>query len=470
MRITEGSRLSRFIGDRAFYRHALGIVVPIIIQNTITNVVSLLDNVMVGQVGTLQMSAVAIVNQLLFVFNLCVFAGMSGAGIFSTQYVGAGDANGVRNCFRIKIVIGIFLLSAAGLIFTVFPETLIRSYLGEASPEELTETLGYSMDYLMTMLPGLIPFTVTFAYTSTIRENGETRMQMFASVISIFVNLVFNWLLIFGVEGVIAPLGVRGAAMATVLARVVEMCIVLACTYRNKAKYSFMTGALKTLKAPASLWKQVMPKTLPLLANESLWSTSLALILQCYSRRGIDVVAASNITSTVSNLFNVVFLSVGNAVAIMVGQALGAGEMDRAETTAWRLMTVSVTSSILMAAMLILTAPVIPNLYNTTAEIRGLACSMLTAHALFMPFDGISNNAYFTIRSGGRMFITFLFDCVFTMVFDLGCAAILAYLTEMPIVQMFFCVQTMRVLKAVIGILIVRQGGWKRRIIVKADA
>lgn len=464
MHINRTGALRHFIGDRAFYRRAATIVLPMIVQNTITNVVSLLDNVMVGQVGTLPMSAVAVVNQLLFIFNLCVFATVSAAGIFSTQYAGAGDYEGMRSCMRIKLVIGGGLLLIAGGIFLAMPHVLIRSYLTEADPETAAATMGYALSYLRLMLPGLIPFVVTQVYASSMREDGQTRLPMVASVTSIIVNLVFNWLLIFGV-GPFPAMGVEGAAIATVLSRFVEMGIVIIGGICHRERYPYLHGMLTTLRAPVSLWKQVARKGMPLIANEFLWSTSIALILQCYSKRGVDVVAASNIASTMSGLFNVLFISMGGATGIMVGQALGAGRMEEASDTAWQLLTISVVGMILMAVPMILLSDIIPKLYDTEPEIRHLAGQMLRIMALTMPMDAVANNCYFTIRSGGRMIITFLFDSVFSLVFDFGCAAVLAYLTEMPIVPMYFCVQMMHLLKAILSIIVVKHGGWKRQII-----
>ena len=121
------------IGDKRFYSRVVAILVPIVIQNTVTNVVSLVDNVMVGAVGTLQMSAVAIVNQLLFVFYLCIFGGLAGAGIFATQYAGAKDDEGIRYCFRIKIYTAFFMLAAALFIFGFLPDRLISMYLSEGT-------------------------------------------------------------------------------------------------------------------------------------------------------------------------------------------------------------------------------------------------------------------------------------------------------------------------------------------------
>lgn len=221
-RLSRGRLRERMFGDRDFYAQVVAVVVPIIIQNTVSNVVSLLDNVMVGRVGTLQMSAVAIVNQLLFVFNLCIFGGLAGAGIFATQYAGAHDDKGVRDCFRVKWMIALSMLACALVVLIAFPKRLIGMYLAqETAQADAAATLGFGMDYLTVMLWGLLPFGVSQVYASTLREVGETRLPMFASVAAILVNLVFNYFLIFGKCG-FPELGVTGAAIATVLSRYVE--------------------------------------------------------------------------------------------------------------------------------------------------------------------------------------------------------------------------------------------------------
>ena len=184
---------STLIGTKEFYIRVITIVLPMIIQNTITNVVSLLDNIMIGRVGTLEMSAVAIVNQLLFVFMLCIFGGMAGAGIFATQYAGAKDTEGVRYCFRAKILIGFFMLVISLAVFLIFPNPLIKAYISETTtPAEAVATLGHAGTYLRIMLIGLLPFTITQIYASSLRELGETKLPMIASVFAILTFDLFN--------------------------------------------------------------------------------------------------------------------------------------------------------------------------------------------------------------------------------------------------------------------------------------
>lgn len=469
-RLSRGRLRERMFGDRDFYAQVVAVVVPIIIQNTVSNVVSLLDNVMVGRVGTLQMSAVAIVNQLLFVFNLCIFGGLAGAGIFATQYAGAHDDKGVRDCFRVKWMIALSMLACALVALIAFPKRLIGMYLAqETAQADAAATLGFGMDYLTVMLWGLLPFGVSQVYASTLREVGETRLPMFASVAAILVNLVFNYFLIFGKCG-FPELGVTGAAIATVLSRYVETAVIMVYTHMKSHHFGFIRGAYRSLRVPKPLMISILRRGTPLLVNEFLWSSGMAVLLQCYSVRGLDVVAACNIATTVSNLFKVVFLSMGNAVAIMVGQALGANDIERAKNCTWRLMTLSVGSNLIMATLLALFAPAIPNIYNTEPHVRQIATQLIYVVAVMMPAYSFSHCCYFTLRSGGKTIITFLFDSVFTWCVNVPAAWLLAYKTGLGIVPLYFGVQALEMVKVVVGFVLVKKGVWIHNIVAPVAA
>ena len=238
----------------------LAIAVPIMIQNGITNFVSLLDNIMVGQIGTEQMSGVAIVNQLLFVYNLCIFGGLSGAGIFTAQYFGQKDDEGIRHTFRFKIWMAVILTALAIFIFLAGGNHLIQAYLnGSSDGGDLTAALHYGKVYMWVMLTGLPAFMMVQIYASTLRECGQTLVPMKAGVTAVFVNLIFNYLLIYGKFGLPA-LGVLGAGIATVISRYVEMAIVLVWTHAHKKENSYMVGLYSTLKVPVHLVKKFIIK------------------------------------------------------------------------------------------------------------------------------------------------------------------------------------------------------------------
>lgn len=453
------------IGDKAFYKRVLMIVLPIIVQNTITNVVSLLDNIMVGRVGTLEMSAVAIVNQLIFVFNLCIFGGLSGAGIFATQFAGAKDDEGVRSCFRMKIYISAVVLLAALCIFGFYAEPLIKSYLAEGtSAKDAVATMGFALDYLRIMMIGLVPFAISQVYSGSLREVGETRLPMYASVVAICVNTVLNLLLIFGLCG-FPRLGVAGAAIATVISRFAEMAVVVFFAHKRRGEFRFLKSVYRSMHIPKDLCMGILKKGSPILVNECLWSMGVAMYLQCYSVRGLDVVAAANIASTVTNLFNVFFISTGNAVAIMVGQYLGANEIEKAKQTVWRLIAVAFATCIVIGGLLALLSGVIPNIYNTEPEVKNLAKSFLLVTASLMPIVSFTHNSYFTLRSGGKTIITFIFDSGFMWIVGVPVAFCLANYISLGIVAVYFLINSLECLKAVVAFILVKKGVWISNIV-----
>lgn len=464
---------NNLIGDRAFYGKVLVILLPIVIQNTVTNVVSLLDNLMVGAVGNLEMSAVSVVNQLLFIFYLCIFGGLAGAGIFAAQYAGANDHEGVRNCFRIKLYTAVLMVVLALIVFLLVPDKLISMYIAEGtSAEDATATLSFGKNYLFVMLFGLLPFGISQVYGSTLRELGETKVPMVASVSAILVNLMFNYILIFGNSGLaflpFEGMGVVGAAIATVLSRFVEATIIVIYVHASYKKYEFIKGVYKTLKIPKSLFASVIKKGSPLLINEFFWSFGMAMLAQCYSLRGLEVVAASNIAITANNLFNVIFLSMGNAIAIMAGQQLGAGEPARAKNTVWRLLALSVATCFVMGGALAFLAPYIPYLFTkTTPYIREVATSLLFVIAGLMPFFAFSHGCYFALRSGGKTMITLIFDCGFIWGISYPLAFCLAHFTDMNITLLYLCIQSLEILKCVGGFILVKKGVWINNIVAK---
>ncbi len=450
---------SNIIGDRVFYKAVFAIIIPFIVQNTISSFVNLLDNVMVGQLGTPQINGVAIANQLFFIFNICIFGSISGASIFGAQFFGAGDYENMRSAARFKLYacIAVFVLGA--VVFLTCDDVLISLFLNDADkPQEVALTLAEGKKYLFIMLFGLLPFAITQSYASTLREAGETVLPMVAGIVAVFVNMVFNYILIFGHLGFPA-MGVEGAAVATVLSRYVEMGIVVSKAH-NCQRYPFMKGLYRTLKVPVQLVKRILIMGAPLFINELLWSVGTSFLTQLYSQRGLDVVAAMNISNTVSNLFTTAVFSMGNAAAVMVGQALGANEIPRARQTAWRLLSFSIFISVVMGILLAIASPFIPLLYNTDELARRLATEFLWVTCITMPFMAFAHCSYFTLRSGGKTLLTFLFDCFPLWLINVPLCFVLVHYTGMNITYVYLCVNMINFLKCIFGFYMVRKGVW----------
>lgn len=458
----------RYIGDKRFYRRVLAVALPIIIQNGITNFVSLLDNIMVGQVGTVQMSGVAIVNQLLFVFNLCIFGAVSGAGIFTAQYYGSANHEGIRHTFRFKVLVGLILTALGVGVFLQAGRPLIELYLqGDGSPEDAAQTLAYGWDYLLLMLWGLPAFALSTAYSSTLRESNQTLVPMIAGICAVLVNLFLNYVLIFGHFG-LPVMGIRGAALATVVSRYVELAIVAAWTHLNSRKNPFIAGAYRSFHIPSHLLGQIMRKGFPLLINEALWSIGMAVLNQSFSTRGLDVVAAQNISSTIYNLSSVVFLSMGNAVGIIMGQMLGANKKEpEIRDTNRKLIVTSVLSCLVFGGLMAAVSGLFPRIYNTTDEVRSLATMLICISAIMMPFNAYTNACYFTLRSGGQTMVTFLFDSCYVWTVCVPLAFVLSRFTALPIIPLYAICQSLDIIKSTIGAIMVHKGSWIQNLAVK---
>lgn len=459
----------KYIGDKQFYKNVLYMVIPMILQNLVTNFVSLIDNIMVGRIGTEQMNGVSIVNQYIFVFNITVFGAVAGPSIFGAQFFGKGDHEGQKYTFRYRLIAVTLITAIGAVIFGFFSEPLINLFISkEDAPERMAETLKYGKEYMLYMLLGLIPFGIGQAYSSVVRECGETRIPMIGSMAAVVFNIFLDYALIFGKFG-FPEMGVKGAAIATVAAKLIEALVVIAWTHATPKKNKYIVGVFRRFTIPRELVWKMLIKGLPLLFNEFLWAAGMSIIAQCYSVRGLDVVAARNISSTMTNLFGAIYIQLGSCIGIIVGAKLGANKLKEARSTDNKLLFFSVAVTVVVAAIIIPFAGIFPNIYKTSEEIRSLASYMIIVQALTMPLWSYTNACYFTLRSGGKTGITFLFDFGYTFLFMIPLAFILTYFTDMDIRPLWAVVTFSEIIKVIIGYFMVKSDLWINNIVDTAE-
>ncbi len=453
-------------GMKSVYKKAILIALPVMIQNLITNFVAMVDNMMVGQIGTEQMSGVAIVNQILFVFNITIFGATSGAGIFCAQFFGKGDDEGVRSTFRFKLMLSAILTAVGVLLFLLFGGPLITQYLHDADKGiNLEQTFLYAKEYLAVMLFGLLPFAIEQAYASTLREGGHAIAPMVAGIVAVITNIVLNYFLIFGV-GIFPELGVAGAAIATVISRVVQVAIVIIWTHVRRATLGFAKGLYRTMRVPGELVARMMKKgVIPLAVNEFLWSASVAMLAQCYSVRGIDVVAGLNISNTVVNLFNVMYVALGSGIGVVMGQLLGANDLKTAEKAAPRLVILSGLVCVAVGGVMAAISRTVPQIYNTTESVKLLATYFILISSAALPIQALTHSIYFIMRSGGKTGITFIFDCSFSWGVSVPLVFCLAHFTSMNILLIYMCCQLVELVKCGVGFYIIKRGVWISNIV-----
>lgn len=454
--------------EKSIYKQALALAVPMMIQSGITNAVGLVDNIMVGKLGTESMTAVSIVGQLIFVFNLAIFGGLSGPGIYGAQYFGQGNMEGVKNVFRLKWWISIGCVIVGTLVFILGGDQLIMLYLHETA-ETASEgidaglTLQRGLEYLQIMLLQLLPFAITQIYAGSLRETGESIKPMVAGLCSVVVDIVFNYILIYGKFG--APrLEVRGAALATVLARLAEISILLIWAHRSK-KHDFLAGIYKTMKLPKDMIGVVLKKSVPIFLNEFLWAGGVAVLTQCYSLRGLSIIAGMNISNAICNLMNVVFIAMGNAVGILTGQMLGAGKFEKAKKDSLKLMWFTGAMCLALTVVLVIMSGFFPDVYDTTDEVKYYGTWFIRITAFFFPIQGFLNALYFTIRSGGKTLVTFLFDSVYSWVVCVPIAFVICKFTGMHIFGIYVVIQSLDFIKVIIGSVLFKKGVWIQNLV-----
>ncbi len=457
------------IGDRSFYRQTIAVALPILLQNLITNLVAMLDNVMVGQLGDAPITAVSIVNNnLMFVLNVCMFGASAGAGIFTTQFYGSQNYDGIRHTFRFKLIICLLLAVAGCSICYFVSDPLIGLYLnGDEKPELQLQTLECARQYLYIMLIGVPAFAVTNAYASTLRECGHPTVPMVAGIVAMCVNLVGNFVLIFGHFG--APkLEAAGAAIATVASRYVEVLILILWTHLNPKKNPYVKRLYRNMYIPLSLLKSIIVKGMPLLVNEAAYTVGMALLNQCYSNRGPDVVAALSISTTLYNLTAVVFRSLGNATGIITGRMLGSGA-GRKEVQQHnnKLLALCTATGVLCGLFTVAISGLFPMLFDTEdPAIAHIATGLITISAVLMPLQAYIFPVYFTLRAGGKTVITFIFDSGAIWLLMLPPAFLLSRYTGASIYLIFAICNGMDLIKCFVGYFFMRKGDWAQNLTV----
>ncbi len=462
--------IKNYVGDRAFYKMALSIALPIIIQNFITNLVNMLDTMMIGSLesgASEAVAAVGVINQFVFVFNLAIFGAVSGAGIFTAQYNGRGDNNGVRNTMRIKLLCCTVIGIVGMCVLLSFGDPLIKGFLTESEEMDIDLAIRYSKEYLNIVIIGFIPFAISQAYASTLRETEQTVLPMVASIVSVVTNFVLNSLLIFGLFG-FPELGVVGAAIATSISRFAELIVLVVWTHTHKKKCRFIKGIYSKFHIPKALLKQVAMKGIPIWLNELLWSMSIAMINKCYSNGNAEVLNALNISFSLQNLLSVAYFALSSSIAIMVGNLLGAGKLKEAKDTDKKLLAFSVFMGCCMMGIQLIMSGIYPMFYTKISGVeRELTTYTMALFALTMPAAALATSTYFTIRSGGLAFITMLFDSVYAWVIVIPIAALLSFVFGIPYKVMLPIILVVENLKLLPGLILVNKGIWIKQIKVE---
>ncbi|MDR2551709.1 MAG: MATE family efflux transporter [Treponema sp.] len=449
--------MKSLFNDRAFYRSLFAISVPIMLQNLINSFVNMVDTVMIGRLGTTEIAAVGLANNVFFLFTMLLFGICSGGAIFTAQFWGRRDIQGIRKNTGLCLILN----SAAALLFTLAALAAPETLLGVYSRDQAVIEAGAR--YLKTLSPSFIPFGISFVFTLTLRSIERVRLAMVTTLIALSINMGLNWVFIFG-AGPIPAMGVTGAALATVIARYVEFGVLVAVSY--KRRYEIAGTLAEFTGFNRAFLGRFLTITGPVIFNELIWALGITVQNIIFARTGTDAIAAFNITNTVSQLTWVVFIGLGNGVAVLIGKKIGEGQEDTARNYARRITLFAPLLSAAAALGLYPLSLLLPLVFNINAAVLGLTRGMFIILCCSYPFRAFNMTLIVGVcRAGGDTIFCVLFEVIFMWGYSLPLGAALAFLFHAPVPLIYLCLCSEDVLKMFCGLWRLRSGRWLNNVV-----
>ena len=435
-----------FLKDRAFLREMLTIALPISFQQLINASLNMIDVIMVGQLGEISIAALGLSNQVFFVFILLLFGLTSGMAIFTAQFWGKQEIDPIRKVLGMSILI----TSGIALVFTLAATLIPAGVLGLYTKD--TEVIHIGASYLRIVGLSYIPVAIATSYIATMRSIHLVKLTVIATISALIFKTILGYILIFGKFG-LPVLGVRGAAIGTASGWTLELILLLVLIYTQKTPLA--ANPLTFFSFDFPFFKRVLTTTLPALANEMFWSLGITTYNAIYARIGTDSIAAINVNATIEELGFVVFMGLGNASAVMVGNRIGAGKKEEAFETVRRVVILSVLSAWTVGAIVILMRDAVVNLYdlspsgeyNVRMLMLMMACVLWVRMFNFSTFIG-------ALRAGGDTRFALVMEICSIWLIGVPAAYVGAFVLHLPVYYVYLMVGLEEVAKAFVS-------GWR---------
>ncbi len=449
---TLAKSMANRLGTAEFHRALFSLAIPIMLQNLINSSVNMIDTVMIGRLGTAEIAAVGLANNFFFLMNMILFGAVSGGGVFAAQFWGKKDIAGIRKNFGLCLIIVFAIASLFTGVSLFAPRTILSLY----SRDPMVVELGSL--YLRTVAPCFIPFGISFVFTLMMRTIEKVKLSMTATFISLSLNVCLNALLIFGL-GPFPELGIRGAAIATVIARFVELLILVTTAYARK--YA-IAGTFRELFAiDARFVSRYFAIAFPVIVNELLWSLGVSMQNLIFARTGTDAFAAFNIVNTLSQLTWVVFIGLGNGCSVLIGKRIGEGREDAARAYSRYITSFAPLMAFCIAFLLLPLSRLVPVLFKVEPAVLGTVSSMIMLLALSYPFRAFNMSMVIGVcRAGGDTVFSVFYDLFFMWTFALPLGAAASFAFGLPAWAVYACIASEDVLKVLPGWLRLRSGKW----------
>lgn len=443
---------------KGFYKILFTIAVPIILQNLLQTFINMMDTVMVGRLGSVEIAAVGLGNQIFFILTMVIFGISSGASIFISQFWGQQDFKGIRKTFGIMILACLFVSAVFAVLAVFKPEFLIGIYTEDSA------VIQKAAPYLRIVALSYPLMAVSSACQMAYRSTEHVILPMVTTAVSFVLNVTGNSIFIFGVEMLGIPaMGVRGAALATLISRIVEFLITVLYGWLKKFE---ATGTFREMTAfSRDFLLRILKIALPVIFNETLWGLGISAQNSIFAHTGTDSFAAFSIMNTISQLTWVVFIGMGNAAAIILGKKIGAGEEGEAVLYTRRYCWFFPLMGLFIGLFLIPLSFMIPLIFNVEPHIVRIAQTMLYVLVFMYPWRAFNMLLIVGIcRSGGDTVFASLIDSFWMWFVALPLGFIASFKLGLAPYQIMLCLESEQILKAVCGVFRVKSGKWLHRI------
>ena len=438
--------------DRSFYKNALNIAIPIALQNLITFSVSMADTVMVGRLGEINLSAVAIANHLQFILMVLIFGVGGGASVMASQYYGKKDIDSIHKVMSIMYRLCIIITIIFILIAIFIPKQFMNIYTTDK------EVILQGIKYLKILSISYIFYSITNCTISVLRSVKTVRISLLVYSISLIVNIFFNYVFIFGKFG-IKPMGVQGAAIATVISRFSEFITTLIFIIYFEKKINLKFKNL--IKLDSKVIKVFTKTSTPIILNELFWAIGSSMISIIVGRLGREVVAGNSINNVTNQFATLFIFGLSSASSVIIGNTIGKGDYEKAKEYANTICILSFVMGILSGAIILLLRPFIVNLYNVSDYTKYIAKQIMISTAILAIFKSSSSNIMMgVLRGGGDNKFVFITEMIFMWLVSIPLGFYGAFVLKLPVFIVFLIIRSDEILKSIAGLLRVRSGKW----------
>lgn len=454
--------MKKFLFDLPFAKKTTLIALPLMLQQLVSVAVNLVDNLMIGYLGDAAIASVAAVNKYYIIAQFAINGLAAAAAVFIAQFHGAKENEKMKQVFRTLLVIS-FLIMLLFTLLAKFAPTAILSYFSNDPV-----VIDNGVRYLKIVSWGFIPTAISLDIYFAMRAIGEMHLPLRCSILAVLLNAILNYCLIFGHFG-FPQLGIEGAAIATITARIVECILIVFILTRTD--FAFKTKVTRVFHIPQQIFTRVLLKAAPLMLNEILWSFGMATLFKFYATRGSDIMSGNSVAGTISDLFFTLFGGMSVATTVLVSTPLGANRLEEAKSNAYKLVGYSFVLAIFFGIMMFASSYLIPIIYNhITLPAQHAAMSFIRVQAfMFWLYMG-TTEFYFILRAGGDMKHTLMMDSGFMWTIMIPVVAFCTYFTNMPYLTLYITGQLTDIFKMAVAYRLVSKEKWVTNLTVDHKA